>query len=303
MEKLDQLTVPQLKARLRERGASIKGTKTVLAARLRDIYENEEDGTNISEYMTFMPSWSRDQPCIRRDEDSASLSEVAMNDRAVGAESVFSCRSFASDASIQSLRAIEASKRAALLARASFLEEKRKIKQEELNLRLRKEQMMISAELAEVEARDRILMEASQRTQWLQLILYSRLQLTPSNKTSHLLTSRTELLNEITKRVIFLGLLEMPNQPCGDFTVFQSRLSLLHRSRSFTRSGTVKAARWLQKRRGGVILSLIHHRNLTLLGSFSLSFRRASCLSLKYRSLTVTSPNIAALSEHFNQNR
>ena len=154
MDTLDKLTVPQLKAKLKERGADVKGKKIDLVKRLQDLLDADEDVSVADRNMADDPA-DGVQGGV-----SCGLSETTIGGQNLRAESIVSSRSSTSNASIKSLRAIEASKRAALRARASFLAEKRKIELEELNLRLRKEELLISAEIAESEAKERVLMES-----------------------------------------------------------------------------------------------------------------------------------------------
>ena len=117
MDTLDKLTVAQLKAELKERSADSKGTKAVLVERLKKLLESEDSST--SDRNRADNQLNRRQHIISND-----LLDTAIGIQSTRAESVASCCSSASNVSIRSLRAIQATKRAALMARTSFLKEK-----------------------------------------------------------------------------------------------------------------------------------------------------------------------------------
>ncbi|XP_043195315.1 uncharacterized protein LOC122366790 [Amphibalanus amphitrite] len=178
MNPLEELKVSELKAELKGRGADTKGSKPALMLRLNEVLVQE--GIDVASFVAAR----RDVSAEPRAD--AAAAEVAVPDLdntvpapgpLVRATSQMSLRSSASQVSISSLRAAESATKAGLMARAAFLKRKQKMEKEELEMKMRKqkieneelemkmrmENLQLESELAEVEARERALMEAEEQ--------------------------------------------------------------------------------------------------------------------------------------------
>ena len=165
MNPLEELKVAQLKAILKGRGADTRGSKAALMLRLREILE--EEGVDIESFVAAQKESVSSLSADRKADDTVVERpdhDVDSNSPPPGplvrASSQMSVRSSASQISISSLRAAESATKAGLMARAAFLREKQKMEKEEMEMKMRKEELQLQMELAEVEARERALMEA-----------------------------------------------------------------------------------------------------------------------------------------------
>ncbi|KAK3890499.1 hypothetical protein Pcinc_005579 [Petrolisthes cinctipes] len=121
---MDKLTVVDLKAELGKRGLDTRGTRASLMDRLRIVMESEGVDPNVS--------FSGNDEQAIRPEDSVSQTSRHCS-RSVG-----SLRSFSS--SVRVTRAMEAARKAGLLAKAEILKKSQEKEQEELRFRQEKEQ-------------------------------------------------------------------------------------------------------------------------------------------------------------------
>ncbi|KAK3887547.1 hypothetical protein Pcinc_008364 [Petrolisthes cinctipes] len=138
---MDKLTVVDLKAELGKRGLDTRGTRASLMDRLRIVMESEGVDPNVS--------FSGNDEQAIRPEDSVSQTSRHCS-RSVG-----SLRSFSS--SVRVTRAMEAARKAGLLAKAEILKKSQEKEQEELRFRQEKEQLLVQSEIEESRAREEVL--------------------------------------------------------------------------------------------------------------------------------------------------
>ena len=160
MESLGKLKVSVLKDELRTRGGDSRGSKATLLTRLKELLE--KDGVEVEDFVAAKMGQDKDDsagagtkvpsPDPIADEGNRSRGSLS------GIGSVGSLRS-TSSVSVSSLLAAESARKAGLKAKVEFLEEKRRLELEELDMRMRREDCELRCEIAEAEAKERVLAE------------------------------------------------------------------------------------------------------------------------------------------------
>ena len=151
LRRMERFTIPQLKSFLREKDASCSGNKPDLLARLAEILYKEG-----IDPQTFADEKYQKLYEVHPDD---SISQVQSNPTGTKPKTNVSRLSLASIHSIKSERIKETARKAALEARRKTLQNKMQSEMEKVRLQFKDEEVKLQAEIAEVEAKEKVYLE------------------------------------------------------------------------------------------------------------------------------------------------